>query len=582
MDRNLDLAKVVLIYLVIILMTLSIYLPVKSFEFVDYDDDMYVFENQRVQEGLTYNNLLWSLTATHASNWHPLTWISHMADVQLFGLKAGPHHLTSIAFHILNTILLLLWLHTMTGEFWKSSFVAALFALHPLHVESVAWIAERKDVLSTFFCFLSLLSYAHYCREKKHQYYLLSLLSFICGLLSKPMIVTLPFVFLLLDYWPLNRLPQRPENRNRILQPDKRVITNLLVEKIPFLIISFFSCWITITVQHKAIVPVEALPFLPRIANSLISYTEYLAKTVFPYPLAVLYPHPRTISLWKLSASLMVMLSITFLVISRIRKRPWLTVGWFWFIGTLVPVIGLVQVSILGYADRYSYIPLIGLSIMLAWQAPVMIHDMEHKNILLSLGAVCILSVLGILSSFQVKHWKNSITLFKHALNATSGSFVAHNNLGFALAKKGHYQEAIKHYHEAIRIFPGLGEAYSNLGFIAFKQGNYQEAILDFQNALSCNPESASFHYLLANSYFQLKQINVAAIHYAKALDIHPNYMEAMTNLAVCLSVLGKREESLALFKEAIRINPDFPDTRNKMAKLFPDIILPPHNVDNK
>ncbi len=577
MDKNslhktinkISLFRSAFVYSVIILATLIVYLPVNDFVFIDYDDDRYVFENPRVLRGLTLKNVLWSLTATEVSNWHPLTWLSHMTDIQIFGLNAGGHHLTSIGFHILNTVLLLVWLNTMTGEFWKSSFVAALFALHPLHVESVAWISERKDVLSTFFCFLSLLSYTRYCQKKNRQQYLFSLLFFICALMAKPMVVTLPFVFLLLDYWPLKRFPE--VFSLKIPVHAKWVLSRLLVEKIPFLLLSFLSCWITLIAQHSTVLPVETFPLIPRIANSLISYTEYLAKMVFPFPLAIIYPHPRMFSLWKLTASLFVVLSISFLAILKIRSRPWLAVGWFWFLGTLVPVIGLVQVGIQGYADRYTYIPLIGLFIMIAWQIPEMVQSWKHKTIAISVSATGILSVLWILTSFQIRHWENSITLFEHALKSTSENFVAHNNLGFSLAQKGKYNEAIVHYHKAVRIFPGFGYSFDNIGFISYKHGNFQEAIFHYQKAIAYNPNSARSYYMLANSYFQLKQIEKSITNYANAIKIRPDYVEAITNLGIALALIGKTDESLALFKEAIRINPDFADARINMAKIFPE-----------
>jgi tetratricopeptide (TPR) repeat protein len=566
--KNPALLRVLLVYSVIIVATLSVYLPAKNFDFINYDDDLYVFQNPRVLEGLTFKSILWSLTAIEASNWHPLTWISHMTDIQIFGLNAGRHHITSVVFHILNAVLLLSCLNTMTGEFWKSSFVATLFALHPLHVESVAWIAERKDVLSTFFCFLALLSYAHYCQKKNRQQYLLSLFFFICALMAKPMVVTLPFVFLILDYWPLKRFSEVFSKNIPI--HDMRVLGHLLIEKIPFLTFSFLSCSITLVAQHKAVLPIETFPLIPRIANSLISYTEYLAKMVCPFPLAFLYPHPRMFSLLKLAVSLFVVLSISYLAVRKIRCRPWLAVGWFWYIGTLVPVIGLVQVGVLGYADRYTYIPLIGLFVMVAWQVPEMVQSWKHKTIVFSLSAAGILSMLWTLTSFQIQHWENSITLFEHALKSTSENFVAHNNLGFSLAEQGNYNEAIVHYRKAIRIFPGICDPYFNLGFISYKLGNIQEAFFHFQNEIVCNPNSARSYYMLGNLYFELKQIDNAIVHYAKALKIRPNYVEAMTNLGVSLVLIGKYDESLALFKEAIRINPDFADARIKMAKLFP------------
>jgi len=560
----------VLVYSVIIFATLSVYLPVKDFTFVAYDDDIYVSNNPRVQSGLKLENVLWSLTAFEASNWHPLTWISHMIDVQFFGMNAGGHHLTSVGFHILNAVLLLVWLNAMTGEFWKSSFVAALFSLHPLHVESVAWIAERKDVLSTFFFILSLLSYTHYCQKKSLQQYLLSLFFFICALMAKPMVVTLPFVFLILDYWPLKRIPEDMLSK-KIPVHEKWVLVHLLIEKIPFIMLSFLSCWITLAAQHTTVASVEAFPLIPRIANSIISYAEYLAKMIYPFPLAVLYPYPRIIYLWKVIASLFVVLSISFLAIRKLRRRPWLAVGWFWYLGTMMPVIGLVQVGLQGYADRYTYIPFIGLFLMIAWQAPELVQSWKHNKITLTVGAGGILSILWVLSSFQVQHWKNSVTLFDHALKSTSENYIAHNNLGFSLAEKGNYNEAIVHYHEAIRIAPSCGYPYFNLGFILYKQGNYQEAILHYQNAIAYNHNSVRSYYMLGNLYFELKQIDNAIIYYAKAIKIRPDYVEALNNLGISLALIGKSDESLALFKEAIRINPDFADARKNMARFFPE-----------
>jgi protein O-mannosyl-transferase len=567
--KNPALLRALLVYTVIILATLTVYLPVNDFDFVVYDDSTYVFNNSRVQEGLTFKNILWSLTAFEASNWHPLTWLSHMTDIQIFGLNAGGHHLTSVGFHILNTILLLIWLNTMTGEFWKSSFVAALFALHPLHVESVAWIAERKDVLSTFFFFLALLSYTRYCQKKNRQQYLLSLFFFICALMAKPMVVTLPFVFFILDYWPLKRFPEVLSIK--IPVNDKRALGYLLVEKIPFFVFSSLSCWITLTAQHSTTASVEAFPLIPRISNSIISYVEYLSKMICPFPLAIIYPFPQTIYLWKVIASLFVVLSISFLAIRKLRCRPWLAVGWFWYIGTLMPVIGLVQVGVQRYADRYTYIPLIGLFIMIAWQVPKMVQSWKHKNIALSVSATGIFCVLWVLTSFQVRLWENSITLFEHALQSTSENYVARNNLGLSLAERGNYDEAIVHFQEAIRIFPGFGYPYFNLGLISYKRGNFQEAISHYQNAIACDSDSERSFYYLGNCFFKLKQIDNAIIHYAKALIIRPDYVEAMTNLAISLALIGKTDESLALFREAIRINPDFTDARINMAKLFPE-----------
>ena len=571
MDRiikHATLYRTLLVYSVIILATLTVYLPVRDFDFVVYDDPIYVAHNPRVLRGLTLKNILWSLTAVEASNWHPLTWVSHMTDIQIFGLNAGGHHLTSVGFHILNTILLLVWLNTMTGEFWKSSFVAALFALHPLHVESVAWIAERKDVLSTFFCFLALLCYTHYCQKKSRQQYLLSLFFFIFALMAKPMIVTLPFVFLILDYWPLKRFPT--EFLKTIPVHNKLVLKHLLIEKIPFLLFSFLSCLKTLATQHNTVSSIEKFPLIPRIENSIVSYTEYLAKMACPFPLAVLYPHPRMFSSWKITASLFVLSAISFLAIRKLQRKPWLAVGWFWYIGTLLPVIGMVQVGVQGYADRYTYIPLIGVFMMIAWQVPEMVQSWKYKTIALSVSTAGILCVLWVLTSFQVRHWDNSITLFEHTLKSTSENFVAHNNLGISLAEKGDFDEAIVHYHKALRIFPGFCDPYYNLGFASYKQGDIQGAILHFQNGVACNPKFAQAHYFLGNFHFELKQIDNAILYYGKALKIYPDYVNAMINLGIALSIIGKSDESLALFKEAKRIDPDSTDARRiKMEKFF-------------
>jgi tetratricopeptide (TPR) repeat protein len=305
-----------------------------------------------------------------------------------------------------------------------------------------------------------------------------------------------------------------------------------------------------------------------------------MAKMVFPFPLTVIYPFPRTIYLWKVIASLFIVLSISFLAIRKLRHRPWLAVGWFWYIGTLSPVIGLVQVGVQRYADRYTYIPLIGLFIMIAWQVPDTAQSWKHKNIALSVGAAGILSILCVLTSFQVRHWENSITLFEHALKSTSENYVAHNNLGFALTEKGNHNQAIEHYREAIRIHPQFGYSLENLGLILYKQGNFKEATLHYQNAIAYNVNSERSYYMLGNIYFEQKQIDDAIIHYAKALKIRPNHVGALSNLGISLALIGKTDEALALFKEALRINPDFPDARINMAKFFPEKLEQPPDAE--
>jgi tetratricopeptide (TPR) repeat protein len=343
-----------------------------------------------------------------------------------------------------------------------------------------------------------------------------------------------------------------------------------LIEKIPFFMFSFLSCLKTLAAQQGAAASIEAIPPISRIENSLISYTEYLAKMVCPFPLAVLYPHPQMFPLLKVTASLFVVLSISLLAIRKLRLKPWLAVGWFWYLGTMVPVIGLIQVGVQGYADRYTYIPLIGLFIMIAWQVPDIVQSWQHKTIIISVIAIGILSVLCVLTSSQIRHWKNNITLFEHALMSTSENYVAQNNLGISFAEKGNFHKAIKHYREAIRIHHGFCDPFYNLGFASYKQGNIQEAILHFRDGIACNPNFAQSYYFSANFYFELKQIDNAIIHYEKALEIRPDYVNAMINLGIAHELIGKSEESLVLFKEAKRIDPDFADARRiNMEKFF-------------
>jgi tetratricopeptide (TPR) repeat protein len=564
-----------MVYAAILIATLCAYLPLGKSGFVNYDDVTYVTDNPVVQGGLTLKNVLWAMTATDASNWHPLTWISHMADVQMFGMHAGGHHLTNVLLHMLNAILLLVWLHTITGEFWKSSVVAALFALHPLHVESVAWIAERKDVLSTVFWFLTLLCYTLYCQKNSRRQYLLALFFFICGLMAKPMLVTLPCVLLLLDFWPLKRfsLPsatERKENFEQNSSPNKTEIWRLLAEKIPFGMLSLLSCGATLIAQRNAMASINDLSLFPRTVNAVVSYTEYLAKTFFPWPLAVLYPHPLSFPLWKVLASVFVLVSISVMAVRKVKSSPWLAVGWFWFIGTLIPVIGLVQVGILAYADRYTYIPLTGIFIMVVWQIPETIQSWKYKNIILSVSAIAVLSMLWGLTWLQVQYWKNSVTLFEHDLKVTAGNYVAHNNLGLALDERGDTQDAIRHYQEAIRIYPDFAYAYISSGISAYHHGKIQDAISYYQKGLSLDPTLSRAHFELGNIYFLTHQTGSAIVQYAKAIQLRPKYVEAVTNLAIALLVTGKKKESLELFNEALRINPDFAKAKDYRARFFP------------
>jgi hypothetical protein len=380
----------VLVCLLLVFATLAVYWRVSTYEFVGYDDDGYVTENPRVKRGVTLDNIGWALQATQKSNWHPLTWLSHMLDVQFFGMNAGAHHMTSVFFHILNSLLLFAVFRKMTGRVWRSGFVAAMFAIHPLHVESVVWISERKDVLSTFFGMLTLWSYARYAVFPEIKRYLPVVAFFALGLMAKPMLVTLPFVLLLLDYWPLKRIQFNTLSKDSTTPARQYSVSFLIREKTPLFVLSLTSCFITFFTQKKsgAIGTFEIHPFSVRVANAFISYLEYIQKMIWPDNLSVLYPYPGTISELQLIAALILFFSISFLAIRYLKQFPWLGVGWFWYLGTLVPVIGLVQVGVQALADRYTYLPLTGLFIIFAWGVPQLLAGWRHRTIAISVPHV--------------------------------------------------------------------------------------------------------------------------------------------------------------------------------------------------
>jgi Flp pilus assembly protein TadD len=548
--------------------TLALFEPVRNHTFLIYDDDRYVTENPPVKSGLTLKGVIWAFTTMHAANWHPLAWLSHMLDCQLYGLDPSGHHLTNLVFHIASALLLLFVLERMTGSLWRSSFVAALFALHPLHVESVAWVAERKDVLSSFFWMLTMWTYVRYVERPGLNRYLWVLLSFGLGLLSKPMLVTLPFVLLLLDYWPLRRFQFAQSTKNPKLSPSKPIHSNhrrslifsLIREKVPFFILSGVSSILTIIAQQKigAVAPLEIYRVDIRIANALISYVRYIEKMIWPHKLAVFYPHPVTLPLWEVIGSGLLLAGVSVLVIWAARKRPYHGVGWFWYLGTLVPVIGLVQVGAQAMADRYTYIPLIGLFVMIAWGVPERLAEWRYRKIIFSTSAGVVLLILMIVTRLQVNHWQNDITLFKHSLAVTSDNFVLHNNLGIVLARQGKTEEAIAHHTEALRISPYNANIHCNLGVAFAEQGKIQEAIAHYAEALRIEPDYVEAHNNLGVALAGQGKIDEAMAHYAEALRIDPHHSIAHYNLGVALGEQGKTEEAIAHFTEAIRIKPDY------------------------
>jgi len=558
-----------LVCLFLAIAILVVYWQVRNFQFVNYDDREYVTKNHHVQAGLTTESIRWSFTAIHASNWHPLTWLSHMLDCQIYGMNPGRHHMTNVLLHILNALLLFLVFKRMTGGIWQSGFVAALFALHPLHVESVAWVAERKDVLSTFFWMLTLWSYTRYVERSKFGSYLPVLLFFILGLMSKPMLVTLPFVLLLLDYWPLKRF-QLCSSGGKKHTLKKPFYWGLVWEKIPLFLLSVVSSIGTYLVQKSsgAVNSLAAIPFHNRIANAMVSYVSYIGKMIWPHNLAVFYPYPEVIVLWKVAGAGLFLIVVSVIAFRLKRTKPYFVVGWLWYIGTLVPVIGLVQVGVQRMADRYTYVPLIGIFIIIAWGVPDWVPKWRYRRIGLA-AATAILAILIITARLQVRYWSNSVTLFEHALDVTVDNSVAHLNLGEALAAQGKINAAVRHYYEALRIKPGLVAPHLNLGVALKEEGKLDEAIDHFTTALRLKPDCAEAQYELGDTLNKKGDFAAAVKHYQEAIRIKPDYTEAYNNIGVILARQNKDKEAIFYFYKALRIDAAYSGAYYNLGKIF-------------
>jgi len=593
MRKSFNIPRVLLICLFLIITTLAVFWQVKDHEFINYDDKLYVAENPQVQAGLTIESLRWAFTSTHASNWHPLTWISHMLDVQLFGLKAGWHHLTNLFFHIANTLLLFLVLRRMTKALWQSAFVAALFALHPLHVESVAWVAERKDVLSTFFWMLTMGAYVFYVEKPETRRYLLTLFFFALGLMAKPMLVTLPFVLLLLDYWPLKRLrygntdpgihaealksssPVKQKRKSKKQLPSKEkvqvktttaspswwtLIRPLLWEKVPFFILSVIASVVTYIAQQKggAVSTLEEIAFNARVTNSIVSYVGYIGKMIWPANLAVFYPHPGMLPSWQVLGAAVLLVIVTLIVLRMARSFPYVFVGWLWYLGTLVPVIGIVQVGMQGMADRYTYVPLIGLFIIAAWTTADLAKKWPFRIYVVTVSAGIILSVLTYTTWIYLQSWQNTVTIFQHALKTTRNNFIAHFNMGDALREdKGRIDEALAHYVEALRIAPNNPVVHNSLGNALSSKGRLDEAIVHYVSAIWIKPDYAAAYNHLGLAFFRQGKIDEAIINITKAIKIDPRMAEAYNSMGAVLAAQGKPEQAIANFTMALQIKPN-------------------------
>jgi len=587
----------------LVLVTAAAYWPVFGNGFV-FDDVPYLVENPNLRDGFTADAVQWAFTSFRCANWHPVTWLSAMLDVSLFGLSPAGHHAVNLLFHLANTVLLLLLFRRITGSLWKSAFVAGLFALHPLHVESVAWIAERKDVLSTLFWLLGIWAYVRYAEKPSVRRYVLVAAIFALGLMAKPMLVTLPIVLLLLDFWPLRRLSLGGSAKKGGPTPAK-----LILEKAPLLALSAASSLITYFAQQSigAVVQLQKFPIGLRIENALVSYVAYVWKMIWPAGLAAYYPYPaHGIPAWQALGAALVLVGVSVFVFRQAKSRPYLAVGWLWYLIALMPVIGIVQVGEQSMADRYTYVPLIGIFLMIAWgvkangrstsaqasadkggeRASGRSRTTQSPSLpvtqspILSGIAVVVLAALGVCTSLQARYWQSDYTLFLRAVNVTSDNKLARNNLGIQLEAQGKPDEAIVQYQKALEIDPNYADARLDLGNALFSQGKVEEAVKEYSAILKADPENKKASIGVANALAKKGRGDVAASEYAKILESDPNNADAHYNLGLMLSKQGKLDEAAEHYRKALDINPNYAKAHNNLGTLLtqqnkPDEALP-------
>ena len=552
----------VLISLLLATVTSIIYWQVKSFDFISLDDVNYVIGNQSIKHGINLESVKWAFSSVgYAGNWHPITWISHALDIQFFGINPGMHHVTNVIFHILNAVLLFIILEKMTGTIWKSAAVAALFAIHPLHVESVAWISERKDVLSTFFWMLTMLSYSWYAEHRTAGRYVIVVICYVFGLMSKPMLVTLPFVLLLLDFWPL----KRPELIGTEMRDDSRLdirwsgMLPLLIEKIPLFLLAGAASYLTVLAQISsgAIRTFDLIPLNIRIENSFNSYISYLGKMLFPLHLAVFYPYPMIFSPLLLFVCLLLLILVTLLVIIFTRRFPYLLVGWLWYLGTLVPVIGIVQAGSQSMADRYTYIPLVGIFLMIVWGLGDVFAKWHYREYFQKILTTIVFIILIITSWLQVSFWKNDETLFRHALAITENNYVAHGILGDVFLNRGNIDRAILEYLEAIRINPNLFDVYIRLGNTYAKKNEDRKALDYYSKGLKIKPHDILTLNLLGDLSGKMDNMDEAIKRYNESLQINPHQPLVNNSLGSAYILKENTEKAIECYQNAIKENPN-------------------------
>ncbi len=548
-----------LICLLLALGTLVLYLPLATHPFIIYDDEEYITGNAHVTTGLSWENLRWAFDGAHAANWHPLTWVSHQLDASLFGVNAGGHHMMNVGLHIACTLLLFVFLRNATGALWRSAMVAALFAWHPLHVESVAWASERKDTLSTLFWLLTLLAYVCFVKKGSWLAYAAALVCFALGLMSKPMVVTLPFVLLLLDFWPLERI------KDFKLQS---VNLKLLAEKIPFFAMAFAGSAVTYLVQSGA-GAVWQTPLLDRLANAVIAYARYVAKLFWPSDLAIVYSHPKHWPVWLALVCLVILAAWTTLVLLRWKKSSFLAVGWFWFLGTLVPTIGIIQVGAQSMADRYTYIPSIGFFIAIVWGAVEFFSNRPAGNkILTAFGAAGLIASL-LMTAWQIHFWRDNVSLFRRALEVSPNNYVAANCLGKAYEKIGDPAHALVLYRASVEVEPRYPQSQFNLAMSLFEFGETAEGIKHLQSAAALEPRNPDIQYDLGVYFAQRSSWPDALQCFSNAVALRPNCAPAQGSYASALANTGEFAKAVQHFREALRLQPDYAAAKKDLERLL-------------
>ena len=564
-----------LISLFLVIVTIAIYAPVRHHDFINFDDGLYVEDNRHVQAGLTSESIEWAFSVTKSDErayWHPLTWMSHMLDCQILGVQPGYHHLSNLFYHLVNVLLLFLVFTRMTGAIWKSAFVAALFAVHPLNVDSVAWIAERKNLLSTTFWFSTMLAYIYYAKNPSLRRYLLVFAGMTAGLLAKPMLVTLPCVLLLIDFWPLNRTRFAWQEHTANKRFPEASLYQLIAEKIPLLILSAISTVFSVISldHHDQFIAHNIIPLWLRIENAIVSYIQYIVKIIWPQDMAIFYPFPDAIQGWQVLVAFLLLIALFLIAFLLIKKMPFLSVGWLWFFGTLVPVIGIVQGGRWpAIADRWTYVPAIGLFIIAGWGGSAILEKISQKRTLKVVCASFVLVPLMIVSHHQVGYWKNSITLFSHAIDVTKDNGLAHYNLGEALGDTGEFEKAIVQYYAALKIDNQNATAHINLANALARKGEFDEAFSHFNMALTIEPDNEFAHLNLAKALLLKGKPDEAANHFNTALKINPRLDYAYVGLGNIFAGKNEFNKAIEYTLKALEINPDYAVASENLGKLM-------------